>query len=100
MCLREGRTSWSRRLAASRAPRPKRRLPNLAKGTSEDPATAKNGGRVAGFVKKNPNKPDDPYQKTLEMKPGEVTDPIKYKNAYYILRRGEAVPKTFRNGET
>src|SRR6266700_2451858 len=41
---------------------------DLAKGNSEDPATAQNGGRVAGIVKKN---------------------------AYYMLRRGEDVPKTF-----
>jgi peptidyl-prolyl cis-trans isomerase D len=68
---------------------------DLAKGNSEDPATAKDGGTVSGIVKKNPNKPDDPYQKVLDMQPGEVTDPIKYKNAYYILRRGESVPKTF-----
>ncbi|HVS81660.1 MAG TPA: peptidyl-prolyl cis-trans isomerase [Pyrinomonadaceae bacterium] len=67
----------------------------LAKGNSEDPATAKNGGRVSGVVKKDPNKLDDPYQKVLDLQPGDVTDPIKYKNAYYILRRGEAVPKTF-----
>jgi len=67
----------------------------LAKGNSEDVATQKDGGRVAGLVKKNPNKPDDPYQQTLEMQPGAVTDAIKYKNAYYILRRGESVPKTF-----
>ena len=69
---------------------------DLARGNSEDPGTAKNGGRVAGIVKKNPNKPDDPYQKVLDMKPGEVTDAIKYKNAYYILRRGDPVPKTGR----
>jgi peptidyl-prolyl cis-trans isomerase D len=31
----------------------------------------------------------------LDLQPGEVTEPIKYKNAYYILRRGEPVPKTF-----
>ncbi|HEY3102733.1 MAG TPA: SurA N-terminal domain-containing protein [Pyrinomonadaceae bacterium] len=67
----------------------------LAKGNSEDAATAKNGGHVAGLVKKNTSKSDDPYQQTLDMHPGEVTDPIKYKNAYYILRRGEGVPKTF-----
>ncbi len=67
----------------------------LAKGNSEDPATAKNGGHVEGLVKKSANKTDDPYQKTLDMQPGEVTDPIKYKNGYYILRRGESVPKTF-----
>ena len=67
----------------------------LAKGNSEDAATAKNGGRVAGLVKKSSTNPDDPFQKTLEMEPGQVTDPIKHTNAYYILRRGESVPKTF-----
>ena len=71
----------------------------LAKGNSEDPATAKNGGRVDGVVKKNPNKPDDPFQKVLDLQPGEVTDAIKYKNAYYIFRRGEAVPKTFEDAK-
>src|SRR5262249_44131876 len=45
---------------------------DLAKGNSEDPATAKNGGTVSGIVKKNPNKPDDPYQKVIDMQPGEV----------------------------
>lgn len=72
---------------------------DLAKGNSEDPATAKNGGQVAGVVKKNPNKSDDPYQKILDMQPGEVTDAIKYKNAYYILRRGESVPKSFEDAK-
>jgi peptidyl-prolyl cis-trans isomerase D len=67
----------------------------LAKGNSEDPTTATNGGRVNGVVKKNPTKADDPYQKVLDLQPGDVTDPIKYRNAYYILRRGEPVPKTF-----
>jgi len=71
----------------------------LAKGNSEDAATAKNGGRLAGLVKKNPNKLDDPYQKVLDLQPGEVTDPIKYKNAYYVLRRGDAVPKTFEQAK-
>lgn len=67
----------------------------LAKGNSEDAATAKNGGRLAGLVKKSTTNPDDPFQKTLEMETGQVTDPIKYKNSYFILRRGESVPKTF-----
>jgi len=73
---------------------------DLAKGNSEDPGTAKNGGRVNGVVKKDSNKTDDPYQKVLDMQPGEVTDPIKYKNAYYILRRGDPVPKTFEDAKT
>src|SRR6185503_8684628 len=54
-----------------------------------------NGGRVDGVVKKDANKKDDPFQQVVDMQAGEVTDAIKYKNAYYILRRGDGVPKTF-----
>lgn len=72
---------------------------DLAKGNSEDPTTAKNGGQVASVVKKSANKTDDPYQKVLDLQPGEVTDAIKYKNAYYILRRGESVPKSFEDAK-
>jgi peptidyl-prolyl cis-trans isomerase D len=72
---------------------------DLAKGNSEDPGTAKNGGWVNGIVKKNPNKPDDPYQRVLDIQAGEVTEPVKYKNAYYILRRGDSVPKTFEDAK-
>jgi peptidyl-prolyl cis-trans isomerase D len=71
----------------------------LAKGNSEDASTAKNGGRVTGLVKKDSNKKDDPFQQVLEMQPGELTDPIKYKNAYYILRRGDPVAKTFEDAK-
>lgn len=71
----------------------------LAQGNSEDPGTAKNGGRVSGVVKKDPKKADDPYQQVIDMQPGEVTDAIKYKNAYYILRRGDSVPKTFEDAK-
>ncbi len=71
----------------------------LAKGNSEDAVTAKNGGRVAGIVKKSTKVSDDPYQKVLELQPGDVTDAIKYKNAYYILRRGDPVPKTFEEAK-
>jgi peptidyl-prolyl cis-trans isomerase D len=69
----------------------------LAKGNSEDPATAKNGGQLPGLVKPNPNNPTDPLQSTLDMQPGQISDPIKYKNAYYIFRRGESVPKSFED---
>jgi peptidyl-prolyl cis-trans isomerase D len=67
----------------------------LVKGHSEDPVTAKNGGWLAGNVKKNPNKPDDPLQRTYETELGGISGPIKYGSAYYILRRGESVTKTF-----
>lgn len=67
----------------------------LAKGQSENPATALNGGKLRGPVKENPNKTDDPYQQLLGMKPGEITEPIEYQGRYFILRRGDDVPKPF-----
>jgi peptidyl-prolyl cis-trans isomerase D len=71
----------------------------LVKGHSEDPVTAKNGGWLAGNVKKNPNKPDDPLQRTFETEVGGISGPLKYGNAYYIFRRGESVAKTFEEAK-
>ena len=68
---------------------------DLAKGQSENPATALGGGKLSGPVRENPNKPEDPYQRLLKMKPGEVSEPISYKSRYFILRRGEDVPKPY-----
>ena len=73
---------------------------DAARGNSEDPATAKNGGTVAQPIKANPNKPHGLYERTLDMQPGDVTDvPIKYAGNYYILRRGDSVPKTFEQAK-
>jgi len=67
-----------------------------ARGNSEDPATASKGGYLASPVKKNPNKPHGLYDRAVDMQPGEVSDiPIRYGGNWYILRRGDAVPKTF-----
>lgn len=72
---------------------------DIARGQSEDPATAQNGGNLRGLVRPNPTNPNDPYQRLLTMQPGEVSDPIKFGTAYYILRRGEAVPKSFEDAK-
>jgi peptidyl-prolyl cis-trans isomerase D len=72
---------------------------DLARGNSEDPATAKNGGFLARPVKKNPNKVDALYDRTVDMEPGDITDPIRYGGNWYILRRGESVPKTFEEAK-
>jgi peptidyl-prolyl cis-trans isomerase D len=77
----------------------------LARGNSEDPSTAKGGGWLPSLVKKNPNKkpagtpgnPADLLQNTLDWKEGQVGDPLKTGSAYYIFRRGPAVPKTFED---
>ena len=67
-----------------------------AKGNSEDPATARNGGLLDKPFKKNENKPHGLYDRTVDMRPGEISDiPIRYGGNWYILRRGESVPKTF-----
>ena len=67
-----------------------------ARGNSEDPATAKDGGLLPKPYKKNENKPHGLYDRAVDMKPGDVTDvPIRYDGNWYILRRGESVPKTF-----
>ncbi len=69
---------------------------DLARGNSEDPETAKNGGYLPRPVKKNPNKVDALYDRELDAQPGDVSDiPIRYGGNWYILRRGESVPKTF-----
>ena len=70
-----------------------------AKGQSENAATASSGGKLPGPVKENPNKTDDPYQRLLQMKPGEISDPISYQGRYFILRRGEMVPKSFEDAK-
>ncbi|HEU4769460.1 MAG TPA: peptidyl-prolyl cis-trans isomerase [Pyrinomonadaceae bacterium] len=71
-----------------------------AKGHSEDPATARNGGFLAAPVKKNANRPHGLYDRTVDMRVGEVSDiPIRYGGNWYILRRGESVPKTFEEAK-
>ena len=73
---------------------------DLARGNSEDPATASSGGYLPRPVKKNPNKIDALYDRTVDMQPGDVSDiPIKYGGNWYILRRGESVPKTFEEAK-
>ena len=68
---------------------------NTAKGQSENAASAASGGKLPGPVRENAAKADDPYQRLLKMKPGEITDPISYQGRYFILRRGDVVPKSF-----
>ena len=50
--------------------------------------------RSPALFERNPNNKDDPYQRLLTMKPGEITEPINYQGRYFVLRRGEDVPKT------
>ncbi|MBK7801440.1 MAG: peptidyl-prolyl cis-trans isomerase [Chloracidobacterium sp.] len=71
----------------------------VARGFSEDPISAQSGGKLRGPVRENLNKPEDPYQRLIKMKPGDVTEPISYQGRYFILRRGEDVPKSFEDAK-
>lgn len=71
-----------------------------ARGNSEDPATARNNGYLAAPFKSNPNKPHGLYDRAETMQVGEVSDiPIRYAGNWYILRRGDSVPKTFEQAK-
>ncbi|MCA1608133.1 MAG: hypothetical protein LC730_01570, partial [Acidobacteria bacterium] len=71
----------------------------IARGFSENSATASSGGRLRGPVRENPNKTEDPYQKLLQMTTGEVTEPVTYQGRVFVLRRGEDVPKSFEEAK-
>jgi len=73
---------------------------DAARGNSEDPATAQNRGFLAKPFKKNPNKPDGLYDRTVDMQVGDISDiPIRYGGNWYILRRGDSVQKTFEEAK-
>lgn len=78
---------------------PEEAFAELAKGQSENPVSAQQGGKLRGPVRENPNNPTDPYQRLVKMQPGEVTEPINYQGRYFILRRGDTVPKTFEDAK-
>src|SRR6185369_8870991 len=68
----------------------------VARGNSEDPETARNGGMLPKPFKKNESKPNSLYDRAVDMTPGQVSDiPIRYLGNWYILRRGDSVPKAF-----
>ena len=78
----------------------KEEFAEVAKGNSEDPATASRGGLLEKPFKKNDNKPNGLYDRAVDMKPGDISDiPIRYGGNWYILRRGESVPKTFEQAK-
>jgi peptidyl-prolyl cis-trans isomerase D len=73
---------------------------DLARGNSEDPATAKSGGYLARPFKRDPNKIHGLYDRVIDMTPGQISDiPTRYAGDWYILRRGEPVQKTFEEAK-
>lgn len=88
------------RLTAAKPEDREKLFSELARGNSEDPATAKNGGYLPRPHKKNPNKVDALYDRMGDLEDGTVFDiPVKYAGNWYLLRRGEAVEKTFEEAK-
>jgi peptidyl-prolyl cis-trans isomerase D len=77
----------------------------LVRGYSEDAATKATGGKLPTLVRENPNLANNPnavlppQQTVLQMKEGEVSEPIESGTNYYIFRRGKQVPKTFEDAK-
>lgn len=71
---------------------------DLAKGNSQD-GSAQSGGKLKGLVRENPNNPTDPLQSILKIEEGQVTEPVKFGESYYIFRRGASVPKSFEDAK-
>ncbi|HZS45756.1 MAG TPA: peptidyl-prolyl cis-trans isomerase [Blastocatellia bacterium] len=71
---------------------------SLAKGQSQDTTTAAKGGDI-GWIKRDRNKPSDVYQRAFSMKPGDVSDPIKQNNKYYIIKVLELKKRTFEEAK-
>lgn len=71
-----------------------------ARGNSEDPATASKGGFLDKPFKKNDKKPHSLYDRAVDMEVGQISDiPTRYLGNWYILRRGDSVPKTFEDAK-
>lgn len=61
----------------------------LAAENSEDPTSAQKGGDF-GTIRRSDNVPDAIKNTVFALKPGEVSDPVKQPNGFYILRVEEA----------
>lgn len=71
-----------------------------AKGNSEDPTTARNGGFLLKPFKENKDKPHGLYDRAVHMKPGDISDiPTRFAGDWYILRRDEVALKTFEEAK-
>jgi peptidyl-prolyl cis-trans isomerase D len=57
----------------------------VARGNSEDPASAAKGGDI-GFVKKDANRPNDWRQRAHFLKPGQVEGPIRDGDSFIIMK--------------
>ena len=78
---------------------PAEKFAEVARGNSEDPATAKQGGWLPAPVRQKQGSKDPAVQQLFQLADGQVNDPVKYGNAYYIFRRDSTIEKTFEEAK-
>ncbi|MBK6425149.1 MAG: SurA N-terminal domain-containing protein [Blastocatellia bacterium] len=66
----------------------------LAKGNSEDPATAANGGD-AGWIEKASVPAGDPRERLFQVEAGQTTAPIKVGNTFVVFKVSERRERSF-----
>ncbi len=71
----------------------------LARETSEDPASKANGGDIGWIKKDDKREGDDPLNNAFSMKPGEVSQPIRKGDKYYILKVDDRRLATFEESK-
>lgn len=77
----------------------------LVRGYSEDAASKALNGKLPTLVRDNPNLSNNPnavlppQQTVLQMKEGEVSQPIESGSNYFIFRRGKEIPKTYEDAK-
>lgn len=70
----------------------------LARGNSQDTATAAKGGDL-GLVERATVKPTDPVEAAFNLGIGEVSDPVRRGNAFYIFKVTDRTVKTFEEAK-
>ncbi|MBX7219213.1 MAG: SurA N-terminal domain-containing protein [Blastocatellia bacterium] len=80
------------------ADKPGEDFAKLAQGNSQDTATATKGGDL-GLVERSSVKSGDALEEAFKMKVGEVSEPIRRGNQYFIFKVTERNSKTFEEAK-
>ncbi len=71
----------------------------LVKENSEDPISKEKDGDF-GPVKRNDQLPDSIKQAVFSLRPGDISDPVRQPNGYYVFRLVELTPQAFQELQT
>lgn len=72
----------------------------LARSDSDDKRSAANGGELGTITSGNPNIPPDLKAAILKLQPGQVSEPIRVQNGFYILKAVSRTKIPFEQART